>query len=216
MRLPGLGIDDAELGQSAFPLRHDDVIRKETHTVDLDRRVVIDEDRPVLLRRVIDRRGHDLEVLGALVGRDVEEPVVVIDAVLVLRLARQDDLRRCAWRISREVAHFGRGLGVTRQKDHFLVERTLSTKVEELALLLVDEIAAGGTDLRDARICRTAWKPRLPSCRRASCCPLPRRPSQPARCSPRGSRPCAGPSRAGCTAGSRSYQSSTPASCHRR
>ena len=50
---------------------------------------VRDEDLPVLRAGIALRRGHDLEILGVLVGANVEETFAMVDVVAVLLFARQ-------------------------------------------------------------------------------------------------------------------------------
>ena len=66
-----------------------------------------DELRPVLATRVGNRRGHDLEVLGAVrVGQHEEDVAAFLQIVLQARLARRDQL--------------GRGGGLLRVKEAVL------------------------------------------------------------------------------------------------
>ena len=116
-RLLRLRVDHSELRQPTLAFGHHDVVGKKRQAVDANRRIVIDEDAPVLLRRILHRCSDDLEVLGALVGRDVEDTAVVIDIVFVSRLTRQNHPGAGSGRVRRQVANFRGRLCIAGEKN---------------------------------------------------------------------------------------------------
>ena len=87
--LAGGEVDDAELVEGVLALGDDGVPREDIHAPDPHVRVVGDELGPV--GGVVDGGGDDPEVLRVLVGADVEEAVAVVDVVLVVGLAGEDE-----------------------------------------------------------------------------------------------------------------------------
>ena len=151
------------------------------------------------------------------VGADVELTVVVVGVVLVTGLARQRSTGSSPVGSSaRSIAHFGRRLRVRPDEDHRPVERPSGADVEQLVLLLVDEVAGrlpGDVPPELVGSFRDCVFGRVED---ASCCPSPRRPSRPARCSPAAAVPIRRSFTCRCTAGSRSRRSNRPGGFRRR
>ena len=60
-------IHHPEVLESVLKLGDDRVVFEKADVFDLDRRIVRNEIRPVLLRRVIGRGPHDLKIFGVLI-----------------------------------------------------------------------------------------------------------------------------------------------------
>ena len=99
---------------------------------------------PVGARRVGGRRGHDLEVLGAVgVGEDEELVAAFLDLVLQAGLARGDDLRLGRRVVRRQDAVFGRLVIVDDDEDPVVVARPADIHEHAGIGLLVDQPVRG-------------------------------------------------------------------------
>ena len=139
-------VDYAEIVEAAFALRDHQVVLEKSEPLDLDRRRVRDERRPVLLGRIAHRSRHDLEVLRAFVGGDVEPSLVVIDVVLVSLFTRNHDLELTGRIVRGQVADLSRGFRIGADEQYLPVERSAGAEIEQFALLLEHQIVLVGPD----------------------------------------------------------------------
>src|SRR5690349_15649597 len=65
----------------------------------------------------------------------------MIDVILVLRLAREDHFQRRSRNVCRQITNVSRSFALRVKKDHRLVARTESSKIEQLVFLIIEQIA---------------------------------------------------------------------------
>ncbi len=137
---PGVGPrSDPEPDEAAFPLPDDEVVAEQLEAFDEHVFAVRDHLLPALARGFGHRRPHEPEVPRAVVRPDVEVVAQVIDVVLVLALAREEDGRFVFGVVRIHVAVLGRErLG--RRDDHVAPRfRAEHPGVEGFVGLFIDE-----------------------------------------------------------------------------
>ena len=139
MPLVGFEVDDFDLLQAVFPLGQHRVIGKHVDSFDLYRGPVSDKLFPVLFRRIGHRSSNHAKVFRALIRANVEQVPAMIDVILVIGFARQNDLPIGVWIARRNVAELGRSLAERAEHDHGLVSGPLGSDIEKLVLLFVNQ-----------------------------------------------------------------------------
>ncbi len=97
--LPAAEIQHPDSVQGLRFFQHHAEVLEEIDALDQHVALVRDEHFPVLGAGIGFGRGQDLEVLGVLVGADVEQPFAMIDVVAMLLFARQENVKFASWLI---------------------------------------------------------------------------------------------------------------------
>ena len=148
MRLAGDEIGDAQADQPLGPLVDDVVVGE--HVDVLQHHVVAMGDQllPALRARIVHGRRHQAEVAAAAgVGADVEDVAAgadaVIDRVLVIVLAGQDEVPRRGGLGGRQPADLGRREAAGAGEQQGLAPRAPHAEAEQRVGLLVEERVGG-------------------------------------------------------------------------
>src|SRR5579864_1588042 len=89
---------------------------------------------------LLHRCRDELEILGILVGANIEEAVAVIDVVAVFILARQHNLKRTIRLIAGQIARFaGERTGGIR-KNEFTIVRAMHRKTIQFVLFFAKKL----------------------------------------------------------------------------
>ncbi len=103
---------------------------------------------PMLAARRIDRRLDDSIILGAAgIGQDDQPPVVMIDRVIVLGLARRNEARRRQRIGGIDQADLGRLVIVhAEQKEAAILGRAEAEEIARIGLLVDESVGSIGAD----------------------------------------------------------------------
>ena len=93
-------VRDADLGEAVAAFVENDEVLKRIQVLEKYIRAMRDDFAPIFLRGLFDRRDHQFEVLGVLVGDDKELIVMMTDQILQARDARLKDFEILARAIS--------------------------------------------------------------------------------------------------------------------
>src|SRR5581483_10393995 len=102
--------------KAARALVQHEMAREYLHAVEHHLLAMRDDLAPVLLLRRVDRRGDETEVAAVVVGHYVEPVRAVIDVVLVVLAARQEEFRLRERFCRRQITHL-RGSGAVRGNE---------------------------------------------------------------------------------------------------
>src|SRR5262245_42289117 len=105
-----------------------------------------DDFLPTLLAWAAYRRGHEAEILAAIVGPDIEHVADMINVVLVILMTGHKHLQGIAWMPGSKILHFASRLARRNKQDESFAACALYLDVIEFVLFLVNQFIVLSTE----------------------------------------------------------------------